>query len=51
MTNKREETWMVSAYSRNEHQITRKITNWMPTLLNRPKGIPKGGGWMVYGKI
>jgi hypothetical protein len=25
----------------DEHQITRKITNWTPTLLNRPKRRPK----------
>jgi hypothetical protein len=28
-----------------EHRITRKITNWMPILLNRPKGRPKDRWW------
>jgi hypothetical protein len=25
----------------DEHRITRKITNWTPTLVNRPKGRPE----------
>jgi hypothetical protein len=28
-----------------EHGTNRKITNWMPTLLNRPKGRPKVRWW------
>ena len=28
-----------------EHRITTKIANWMPTLLNRPKGRPQGRWW------
>jgi hypothetical protein len=28
-----------------EHRITRKITNWMPILLNSPKGRPKYSWW------
>jgi hypothetical protein len=28
-----------------EHRITRTITNWMPILLNRPKGRPKERWW------
>jgi hypothetical protein len=30
-----------------EHRITRKITNWMPILLNRPKGRPKDRLWDI----
>jgi hypothetical protein len=28
-----------------ENRIIRKLTNWMPTLLNRPKGRPKERWW------
>jgi hypothetical protein len=28
-----------------EHRITRKITKWMPTLFNKPKGRPKDRRW------
>jgi hypothetical protein len=28
-----------------KHRITRKITNWMPTLLNMSKGRPKDRWW------
>jgi hypothetical protein len=34
-----------------EHRITRKITNWMPTLLNRPKEDLKTDGGTVYKEI
>jgi hypothetical protein len=33
--------WFGHIQRMDEHRITRKITNWMPTLLNRPKGRPK----------
>jgi hypothetical protein len=35
-----------------EHRKTRKITSWMPTLLNRPKGRPKERWWdSVHGHM
>jgi hypothetical protein len=30
--------WFGHIQRMEERRITRKITNWMPTLLNRPKG-------------
>jgi hypothetical protein len=36
---------------RMEHRITRKISNWMPSLLNRPKGRPKERWLIACGKV
>jgi hypothetical protein len=37
--------WFGHIQRMDERQITSKITNWMPTLLNRPKGRPKERWW------
>jgi hypothetical protein len=37
--------WFGHVQKMEEHQITRKITKWMPTLLNMPKGRPKERWW------
>jgi hypothetical protein len=36
---------------RMEHRITRKVTNWTPSLLNRPEGRPKERWLIVCGKV
>jgi hypothetical protein len=43
---------MFRAYTKNgKHRITRKITNWIQTLLNSPKEDLKGDGGTVYAEI
>jgi hypothetical protein len=37
--------WFGYTQRMEKHRITGKITNWIPTLLNRPKGRPKGRWW------
>jgi hypothetical protein len=39
--------WFGHIQRMEEHRITRNITNWMPTLLNRPKGRPKDRWWDI----
>jgi hypothetical protein len=44
--------WFGHIQRMEEHRITRKITNWMPTLLNRTKGRPKERWWdSVHGDL
>jgi hypothetical protein len=33
--------WFGHIQRMDEHRITRRITNWMPTILQWPKGRPK----------
>jgi hypothetical protein len=41
MTKVKRLVWFGHIQRMDEHRMTKKLTNWTPTLLNRPKGRPK----------
>jgi hypothetical protein len=51
MTKAKRLEWFGHIQRMEEHRITRRITNRMSTLLNRPKGRPKERWWNSVGGV